>query len=196
MAQPQTAILVGQKWLVWLLLVAVAVMGLTITRQQALGSLHSHPDQRPRLSTALRAAASSLGNDWARRWQQQQVNGHGQLLLGTAAYGTLWQSDKDNTAAASATRVHDDHKHSHDSLERHHHGAHDASVVALDGAAELVAASDSPASGVPLLLLGIGAPSAGLVLQATTSHIGTWPQGRFAALASRSVPPLLRPPSA
>lgn len=183
----------GHQWLAWLLLVAVALMGLTITRQQALGSLHSHTDQGPRLSSALQTAVSSLGNDWSRRWRQQQALGHGQLLLATASYGAHWPSD--SAAIANATRWDAADAHSHDSLERHRHAAHDASVVALDGAAEFANAADSPASGSATLLSGMGIPSAALVVQAMPSRVGPWPVGRFAALATRSVPPLLRPPS-
>lgn len=192
MTQHRRALPSGQRCMAWLLLLAVALMGLTVTRQQVLGSLHSHTDQGPRLSVALHIAVSSLGSDWARRWQQQHILGHGQMLM-AATDSTDWPSD--TAEAANATRLHESHAHNHDSLERHHHAAHDASVVALDGAAELANASDSPASGASLLLFSLAAPSAALTVPANASHMATWPSGRFAALASRSVPPLLRPPS-
>ncbi len=180
----RTAHPIGQKWLAWLLLVAVALMGLTITRQQALGSLHSHADQGPRMASALSAAVSNLGNHWINRWQLQQAVGHGQLLANAGSDGM-----------PDATGLHDSDPHDHDALERHHHAAHDASVLAVDGAAESAAAADSAASGGSVVLSGFGVPSAGLVVPTMTGFNGPWPVGRLAAFVSRSVPPLLRPPS-
>ena len=194
MIQQRPAITPGQKYLAWLLVLAIGLVGLTITRQQLLGSLHTHADHTPRPPSVLSTALSDLASDWISRWQQQQVIGHGQLLLATASEGTPWPSD--SAAVTDATRLHDAHAHDHDSLERHHHAAQDASVVALDGAAELADAADSSANGASVLLASVGAIADGLSLPDMDKHNGPWPIGRLVAFVSRSVPPLLRPPTA
>lgn len=193
MPQQRLATTAGQKCLTWLLVLAIGLMGLTITRQQVLGSLHSHAEQTPRTSSVLNTALSNLASDWISRWQQQQVIGHGQWLLGTASDATTWPVD--SAAVAEATRSHDADAHDHNSLERHHHAAHDASVVALDGAAQLADAADSSANGASVLLASVGALAAGLSLPTVAEHNGPWPAGRMVAFVSRSVPPLLRPPT-
>lgn len=173
---------VGQKCLAWLLLVAVALMGLTITRQQALGSMHRHVDQGTHLPSAVAAAITSVASDWKSRWQQQKVRGHGQLSLATVHFPAH---------SPSHYQAHD-----HDTLERHHHAPHDASVVALDGAAEFADAADSPANGASILLPALGAAGSGLAWLKSTAHRGPWPVGQAVDFVSRSIPPPLRPPAA
>lgn len=175
---------IGRKCLAWLLLVALVFMGLTITRQQALGSLHSHADQGPHISTALKNALSSLANDWVDRWESQQAFGHGQLLT-----GIFHSADVQAHAPVYA------HTHDHSDLERHHHAPSDATVVALDGTAGSADTADSSAMGVSLLLPIVWTSTAGLVLHAVAEQTGPWPVGRLVAFATRTVTPLLRPPS-
>lgn len=188
MTHQRVAHTAGQQCLAWLLLLAVALMGLTITRQQALGSLHSHAPPRLHIPSTVTTAVSSLANNWKSRWQRQKVLGHGQLQLDTAANAALWTA---NTASHAAHG----HMHDHDALERHHHAADDATVVALDGAAELAGAADSPANGGAILLPAAGLPGGALVLQAVAQRTGPWPAGRAVAFVSLSVPPPLRPPT-
>lgn len=82
MTQRRPVLSTIQKSLVWLLLVAIALLGLTITQQQALGSLHTHSRLESR-NTVVIAVVASLASDWKGRWQQQKLHGHGQLVLGT-----------------------------------------------------------------------------------------------------------------
>lgn len=180
MTPPRAAHTVGQKCLAWLLLIAVACMGLTITRQQALGSLHRHTDHSLHMPSAVTATFSSLVSDWTGRWQQQKVRGHGQLLLAAAHF-----------PAPSPSDVHD-----HNTLERHHHAPHAANVVALDGAAVAADAADSPAGGASVLLPVLGTSGSRLFWRVTAAHRGPWPVGHAVAFVSRSIAPPLRPPAA
>lgn len=173
-----------QKSLVWLLLVAIALLGLTITQQQALGSLHKHFGLESR-TTVVVAVVASLASDWKGRWQQQNIRGHGQLVLGTASNAMDWPP----VAPRSA------HGHDHDALERHHHAAGDETVVALDGAAQRVEAVDGSNTASSIVLPIVGTPGNALTLQAIASDAGAWPTPGFAALVSRAIPPPLRPPT-
>ena len=196
MTQQRVAHSAGQKGLAWLLVLAIGLLGLTITRQQVLGSLHSHTDNALHTPSVLSTAVSNLAHDWISRWQQQQVFGHGQLILGSASAVPPWPAARAAVADASRLHdVHDSHAHDHDSLERHHHAAHDASVVAVDGGAQLADAADSSANGPSVLLTGAGVLADGFNVPMVAEHNGPWPVGRFVAFASRSVPPLLRPPT-
>ena len=172
------------KSLVWLLLVATALLGLTITQQQALGSLHKHSGLESR-NTVVTAVLASLASDWKGRWQRQNIHGHGQLVVGTPFDAMDWP--------AIAPRG--SHDHDHDALERHHHAPNDATVVALDGAAERVEAVDGSATAASFVLPVAGTPGNALTLQVITSDAGTWPAPGFAALVSRAIPPPLRPPT-
>ncbi len=193
MTQRRVAQNAGLQGLVWLLLVAVALMGLTITRQQALGSLHMHTDRESQGTPQLRIAVATLANDWLNRWQQQHLFGHGQLLLGTASDASPWPS---NTSRVShTTDVGSTHAHDHDSLERHHHAVGDGSVAALDAVAELADAADSSTAGASMLLPVAATPNDGLVLPAIADRRGPWPVDHSAAFVSRDVAPPLRPPS-
>ncbi len=174
----------GRKCLAWILLVAVVLMGQTITRQQALGSLHSHVDQGSHISTGLTNALSSLARDWLDRWQAQKAFGHRQLLP-TNFHGAELQA-----------RAHvDPHSHDHSTLQRHHHAAGDDTVIALDGASASADTVDTSAMGVSMLLPIVWAPDAGLMLHPISEPTGPWPAGRLFAFSSRTVLPLLRPPS-
>lgn len=184
----RTAHPVGNTCLTWLLLVAVALMGLTITRQQALGPLHSHQEHRSHAPSAIGAVLSDWASDWHGRWQQQKMSGHGQMLLALVPAPERALRHRDIPHTHTST-------HTHDLLERHHHAAHDASVVALDGAAAGADAADSPASGASLLLPGLATLRDGIAVPAASCVRGSWPIGRIVALASRSIPPPLRPPA-
>ena len=187
-AEPPTS----ARSLVWLLLVAVALMGLTVTRQQALGPLHTHADQAVRGNSTFSAAVFSLASDWLGRWRQQQVFGHNQLRLAavsdSAAFLPL--SDDSHPGTGSA------HAHDDDALERHHHAVGDAGVVAVDGAAQAADAADSSAAGAPNLLPIVATPNGGLALPALADRRGPWPIDGGTAFVSRSIAPLLRPPAA
>ncbi|OYU32436.1 MAG: hypothetical protein CFE39_03520 [Comamonadaceae bacterium PBBC2] len=206
MTQRHTAQAIGTRSLVWLLVLAVVLMGLSVARQQALGSWHLHADVGLRGSpTALAmphstststfsAVASGLASHWLSRWQQQQVFGHGQLRVGQSAGPTLW------AASAKPAPSHDhDHDHDHDTLERHHHALGDQranqSAIALDGAAE---AADAGSVGATLLLPQFASPSQGKPLAgmaAMAARNGPWPVQGAVRFASRKVVPLLRPPA-
>ena len=186
-AKPPTS----ARSLVWLLLVAVALMGLTVTRQQALGPLHTHANQEVRGNSTLGAAVSSLAGDWLSRWRQQQVFGHNQLRLSFVSDPAPLLPPGNFSAGAHDAQVND-----HDVLERHHHAVDDASVVAVDGAAQAADVADSSAAGAPNLLPIVATPSGGLVLPALGERQGPWPIDRAAAFFSRSIAPPLRPPAA
>ena len=181
---------IGTRSIIWLLLLAVVLMGFSVARQQALGSLHQHAEAELRsaftFTTTFSAAASGLASHWLSRRQQQQVFGHGQLQAGVTAAPALW--------AASARRDNrHDEDHHHDTLERHHHALSDDSVIALDGAAE---AADTSSVGAALLLPLLASPSQGLVLATTTGRNGSWPVQGGVRFVSMKVAPLLRPPDA
>jgi hypothetical protein len=176
--------------LVWLLLVAVALMGLTVTRQQALGSLHLHADQGARGVPSFSATVSNLASDWLSRWRQQQVFGHKQLRFAAIPdAATTWPASDPEADTGSV------HSHAHDSLKRHHHAAGDASVVAVDGAAPAADAVDSSAAGAAHLPPLVATPGEGLVLPTPAARRGPWPVDGATAFVSRNISPLLRPPS-
>lgn len=166
--------------LVWLLLFAVAVMGLTVTRQQALGSLHLHAYQGSLGSSFLASAVSQLASDWHSRWRQQQRFGHSQLRLHPAWDPTLGSGN-------------DTIPHDHDAFERHHHAEGDSSVIAVDGAAE---SAESSATGALIVLPVVSKLSDGLTLPTMAGRTGPWPVDPDTAFASRNVAPPLHPPTA
>jgi hypothetical protein len=174
-----------QKRLVWLLLVALVLLGLTITQRQVLGSLHTHADVGP-THTLTSAAVSSLAHDWKIRWQRQKMLGHGQLVLATPFDAVVWP-----TVATRGAHV-----HGHGALERHHHAADDETVVAIDGAAQVAEAGESPTTSASLLLPAVGTPVDAIKLPAVSRNTGAWPVASFATLVSRAIPPPLRPPTA
>ncbi len=173
-----------QQSLLWLLLVAMVLLGLTITQHRALGSLHKHSNLELR-NTSVLTAVSVLASDWKARWQQQKILGHGQLLLATPSTAMDWP----------AVAPRGSHNHDHDALERHHHAADDGTVVALDGAAQGVSAVDGSSTAASIMLPVVGTPNEALTLQAIASHTVNWPVASFAALVSRAIPPPLRPPT-
>ena len=185
----------GTRSLVWLLLMAVMLMGLTITRQQALGSLHRHTGQELRAPSKLSTAVSSLASNWLNRWRQQQLFGHSELRTRLATDTTLWPSRATQLADhAHASGAHPE-THQHDALERHHHAMGDGSVVALDGAAQAAEAADGGSSGASLVSPGVATPSAGLAMPDPHADKGPWPVDPGTAFATRSVAPALRPPA-
>ncbi len=170
MTPPRAMHSVGTQSLLWLLLLALALMGLTVTRQQALGSLHRHDQATVQGPSTLASVTASLASDWLNRWRQQQRWGHGALPLHMAT----------------------DVPHTHGDLERHHHAAGDPSVESIDGAAD--AADNATTTGM-VLLTAVATPSRALVVLAVAAERGPWPVDRFATFKSRSVAPLLRPPA-
>lgn len=173
-----------QKSLVWLLLLAMVLLGLTITQQQALGSLHKHSNLQSR-HTSVITAVFVLANDWNARWQQQKILGHRQLLLGTPSNEMDWPG-----VASRGS-----HDHDNDALERHHHAADDGTVLALDGAAQGVSAVDGSSTAGSIILPVVGTPNDALTLQAAASNPMRWPEAGFTAFVSRTLPPPLRPPT-
>ena len=172
--------------LMWLLLFAIALMGLTVARQQALGSLHLHADQGLRDSSIAGAAVLSLASEWQNRWHQQQVLGHGQLRPHTALNAMPWPLGNTSHAGHSAQ------PHSHDDLERHHHASGDATVLALDGAA---GSTEDGATGAVVMLPMLGATRGAMVLPALAARQGRWPVDGAVSFVSWNVGPLLRPPA-
>lgn len=191
-SKPQTS---AACRLVWLLLVAVALMGLTVTRQQALGPLHSHADQEVRGHSTFSYAVSSMASDWRSRWRQQQVFGHTQLRLAAAPDAATPWPPSDSRAGALGAHGHTQ-ANDHEDLERHHHAVDDASVVAVDGAAHAADTADSSGAGAPSLLPIAATPSGGLTVHALADRRGPWPIDSAVAFVSISVAPLLRPPAA
>lgn len=185
----------GTRSLVWLLVLAVVLMGLTITRQQALGSLHLHAGQELRDTSSLSTAASRLASNWLKRWRQQQLFGHTELRTHIATDAALWPSRATQHADRVLARDAHGPAHRHDSLERHHHAISDGSVVALDGAAQAAESADGGSTSAPLVLPGVATPSAGLAVPALLADRGPWPVDRGAVFVSRSVAPALRPPA-
>lgn len=179
--------------LVWLLLFAIAVLGLTTTTQQALGSMHRHADQSPHPTFELSAAVASVASDWVARRQQQEVAGHGQLRLDTGAYALRWLAN--HTRMVRLVQQPQDHHHAHDAFERHHHAPDGANLVSLDGAAEGVSAADGSGSAASVVLPLVGSPSRVMALPGLAGTRGPWPVVDGALFASRSVAPPLRPPA-
>jgi hypothetical protein len=186
MTQRHTAQAIGTRSLIWLLLFAIALMGLTVARQQALGSLHLHADQGLRDSSIVGPAVFSLASEWKNRWRQQQVFGHGQLRPHAALNATPWPLGNTSRARHSAE------PHSHNDLERHHHASGDASVLALDGAA---GSAEDGATGAVVMLLMLGATCGALVLPALAARQDRWPVDGAVSFISWNVAPLLRPPA-
>ena len=172
--------------LVWLLLLSIAFMGLTVARQQALGSLHMHADLGLRDSSTISSAISSLANEWQSRWRQQQVFGHGYLRPYADRDAKPWPTANSGRAGHSAQ------PHSHDDLERHYHATSDATVLALDGAA---GSAEDSANGAMLVLPMLATTSSALVLSALAAREGLWPVDGAVSFVSWSVAPPLRPPS-
>lgn len=185
-----TATVSNRRSLVWLLVLAVVLMSLSVTRQHVLGTLHWHADGGARGASAAAplhtpgVTLSGLASLWYSRWQQQQMFGHGQVRVGMAAGPVEGRLDSAQPLSPG---------HYHHALERHHHTPGDQGVIALDGAAE---AADSASPGAALCLPLFAAPSAGLTLVAPAAPNGSWPIRGAERFASLPVAPLLRPPAA
>lgn len=174
---------VGARSLVWLLLLALALLGLTTTRQQALGPLHLHADHTVAgTPSALSAVASRFASDWHDRWRQQQMFGHAEVALRMTPGATRWPPGA--------------RTHNHDALERHHHALGDASVLALDGAAQAADTADGSTTGALVLLPVVALPDEGLTVPMLAATAGAWPVDGATAFASRPIAPPLRPPTA
>jgi hypothetical protein len=178
----------GTRSLLWLLLVTVALMGLTVTRQQALGSLHVHADVSVRGTPSLGGEISRLGANWRSRWQLQQVFGHGQLKWGFVAQEVSLSPSNDSRNVPA-------HDHAHGTAERHHHAMGDDSVLALDGAAEAASAAEGSTAGAVSWFSAVGTPSVWPRLLALITGKTHWPVYNAMAFYSRTIAPLLRPPS-
>jgi hypothetical protein len=181
----------GNRILVWLLMLIVALMGLTITRQQALGPLHVHqqnvfPDAIP-----FAVAASDFVGKWLQRWQYQQLHGHTQITMLLVPQATVWPEreplDFDHARAHQLNAQ----GHDHNTLQRHHHAANDRSVVALDGAAEPVQTGSSQM----LFSVVVASPSVVAVMPLAVALTDSWLVDSTAAFTSLSLPPPWRPPA-
>jgi hypothetical protein len=188
MNQAPTARNAGTRSLLWLLLVTVALMGLSVTRQQALGSLHLHADASVRDTTTLGEEFSRIGAHWRARWQMQQVFGHGQMAWGVLAQEfPLWPTNDSRSVPA--------HDHAHGAAERHHHGVGDDSVLALDGAAEAASAAEGSTASAVSWFSAVGTPSVWPLLLALNTGKTHWPVYNAMAFSSRTIAPPLRPPA-
>ena len=163
----------SHRGLAWLLLVAMALMGLTVTRQQALGSLHHHAGRTVPVPSAAATVLSELASDWKARWQLQRVVGHGQFLLDL---GTDYS--RRLAHAAPQASLANAHEHDHDTLERHHHAPSDSDVVALDGSANGAQSADSPSGVSTVLLFAAGPIGNGPLWPTVALRQGSWPAGR------------------
>lgn len=183
------------RGLVLLLLCAIALLGLTIARQQALGSLHLHKDQRLQAVSPISVAASSLARNWLDRWRQQQRFGHTALRTHVAPDARVLTPSAAQDRGPVSRHDGNVHRHDHGDTERHHHIAGDDSVVAMDGAAEAAELVDAAVSVTSLVLPIAAMPGAGLALRAMAGRRIAWPANRTIAFVSWSVAPPLRPPA-
>ncbi len=192
MFQPRSAQTATIKCLAWLLVVALALLGSVVNRQQTLGPMHSHSEPDVPNAYLLTDAFSKLTSEWSSRWEQQQLLGHGQLRLRGA-------SDTRHSESLSLRAVHPEagrDAHDHDALERHQHAVNDGSVVALDGAPGAVDAADSAVTAAFVLLPCLLMRTASLEVLDRADCKEPWPLEATEAFVSRVVAPPLRPPAA
>jgi hypothetical protein len=185
----------GRRSLIWLVLIAVALMGLMVTRQNVLGTLHVHTKAGPTSTSTHVAPSFQMASEWVNRWRQQQISGHLQPAISRTvdAFNLLPKPSNFRQLANDAKPGLQTAHHAHSFLERHHHDAADASVRALDVAdAGAESASTSAAVGVPAL----GTPADGFRIPNPTAKDSAWPIDQTIALITRDVATLLRPPNA
>ena len=166
MATPSPLRRTGQapRALVWLLLAALLLQGGAAALAQVLGRAHTH---RP---VALQVDS---GPGW---------------MAGLMAWRAAKLAELQVAGVFRHVTPHAD-IHTHDGLERHHHGVGDDSVQALDGASD----SDSGVSGTASVPWG---PTAQPRRLPTMAAVGTWPPAPATRWSSAQAALPERPPRA
>jgi hypothetical protein len=150
------------RWIVCLLLLALAIYGYSGVVLQMLGPTHSH--HASVASTASPGMVKSvpllaLAKEWLRPVR-------------------AWRDDLHARSHAAGLTT----SHQHSAFERHHHDIDDTSVISLDGGG---AAGEPLAEGAAAATAGSGALplglSAVLVLPEPTARACPWPQSRPAS---------------
>ncbi len=189
--QPQRSIIVCR--LIWLLIVAEALLGFTTSRLQVLGPLHHHVNPGLREESLLASAATFLLKSWRDRRRQQEMFGHDHLALPGAALS----SSQNAFEGLDDERVEPNgvHTHQHGELERHHHAIGDASVLALDSAGMGADAMDGGTSSSLLFLSDLVIQVQGLTTVIWALFREAWPTETANRFSSWDEAPPVRPPS-
>lgn len=167
------------KWLVWLVLCAVACLSVTVSQSQARGGRHVHAGVPASITISGDGMLSRLAEEWHRAWRLQQAQGH----------RLLRHPSPDRASVQSPP-------HSHPGIERHQHAADEAGVIVVQGddsGAQSAGGSGGAALGQQLPMFG--SPSAALTPADQAERAAAWPRHLADRVPTREVAPLLRPPA-
>lgn len=157
----------ARSLIIWCLLAAVPIYGLSGTIVELLGARHVH-------ATPVLSAVAADTDDVMRGWQD--------FRRATAGMGHGHQHASDGSHEPA---------HDHSALERHHHDRADASVVALDGGPADAAHADEGGSATATHLLALSS----VVLPAPAADDqGSWLAVTPPRVATRQPDALERPP--
>lgn len=170
-----------RAWLLWLLMLAVPVYGLSSTQLRVLGPAHWHAGPPNTAASPSNAAAG---------WLSPVV----QWVDGTWATVQQWREQAHLRAHALGQGHRHGTAHRHVGLQHHAHAPSDATVRVLDGADPQLSDRVAHAS-LGAALLPLAPQPEGWALPAATSA-GVWPGVPAARWASASPEPALRPPRA
>lgn len=162
----------------WLLLFALAIQGCGRVVVQALGTAHMH-------RTAVAEAGESVRQP------------HAPSLLGEFLAWREARHDLLRTHGSFKATLPEPVGHRHDGLQRHHHDADDATVLALDGpSAHADAANDSGTQGQPGALNLPWGPAVEHPLFGSEAAQAAWPSAASARWSSAWTRLMERPPRA
>lgn len=195
-----------RPWMVWVLVLALPVHGVSNVLLQVMGAAHRHSA----VTLAVAQGADSPGiTAWSARRTLRSlvasVAGPGalQLIDTMHARDHAWQraAELKTHPFAQPTDVHQRahqraHQHAHDTFQRHIHDPHDSSVVALGEHAQ----APDAAGGAPALDAGGGtfplAPVPSVQALAPGDGTAAWRRAASSAWRSHVIAPLERPPQA
>lgn len=177
----------GRRWLAWWLVALLPWLGLGIAQRQTLGPLHVHAAPA---AAGVQPGADRLREALAWWWTQVQAQTdarqHARAHAHGLAHGHAAASVHAHAAVHAVAPV-----HAHDAWQRHHHGADDASVIALDDPGDH---QGSTGAGASLLLPVLGSPAQGLCIEAGAALMRAWPWPSAARFSSWGMAPPLKPP--
>ncbi|MET0209097.1 MAG: hypothetical protein ABW220_08640 [Burkholderiaceae bacterium] len=184
----------AKAWVIWLLIAALGVYGLSSTLLQVLGPAHRHVAvSKIAASPGLLAPVIGAVQGWYGRLQAQTLLKHDRQRMPSGDRFVRVVGSGEPLIAPHDESV----PHTHDGFQRHHHDHDDPTVIALDGPAAVHAmvegASTTAVFGSAMLPM---LPIDPVSLPMAAPAAGDWPASAVPRWLSACPVPLERPPQA
>jgi hypothetical protein len=190
----QTLMLCARRPVIWLLASALLAYGHSSAMVQLLGPAHRHESVLSLASPSWLARADAMFRDvraWRAELRQRLLPGqHAHLHADGERHSHMHQHAE---AAVGADRSGASHALAHATYQRHHHDAHDATIISLDGPGATSASDAASTAGAGSATLPLAlAPRWALPMMADLGPV--WPDNAPARWTDAAVSPLEHPP--